>query len=106
MKVFGTQVVTGIVLTTMTTKNNKGMVTMQLMGADPQNVFVKAEELGRYQVGTAHELDVTIKKFGEGESQRQKDGKTYTDRFPTYRLDVWLHREDNSEIPQTRPKAA
>ena len=70
---------------------------VQIVGGGVESLF---PTLGHFeaikpQVGKTIEVDVVYSSWGTAESSREKDGRTFTDQFTTYRQRVFLPRVED-----------
>ena len=92
---------TALVIGKRTTQSGAVLVDLQVMGGAPETVFLRKPKDGKpgddpndFEVGSQHEVEVSYEPYGQGSQSREKDGKTYTDTFPTFRQRVYLVRKE------------
>ena len=93
MKQAGKQVCSAIVLgADRTKKGDRVRLQVQIIGGGVENLYPTLNhfEALKSQVGKEIDVEVVYTSWGTAESTREKDGRTYTDQFTTYRQRVFL----------------
>ena len=101
LRKMGRQMVDALVMDAYPTrKGDRVCAELQVLGGPVTKVYPTLDEANQHgiKIGAYIGVEVSLLEHGSGEISREKDGKTFTDKFPTYRQSVFLPRlEEQAE---------
>lgn len=68
------------------------MVDLQVIGGGVETKYFSNEDVKARALAPGQTIEGTMSLniFSQGESSREKDGKTYSDKFPLYKASLYL----------------